>query len=168
MKVKEVQGAVINMWSLVSEPYKDNVLLVGDSAWYGEAEIIGSMMCGWKAVNAVTVALKDNKPDREGIFDYIEWWKKFYLEWDDCRNFFLIGPFRLIFSEQELNYLFSLIKSPLPSPSPYKIVRLFKQALEPMMSQIKEEMPSAFEKLGMLEIDNIDKLLLYLKQKIGL
>jgi flavin-dependent dehydrogenase len=167
VKVREVQSAVINLWSPVSEPYKDNVLLVGDSAYFNEAEIIGSMMCGWKAANAVTVALKDNKPDREGVLDYIEWWKKSYLEWDDYRNFQLLTPFRLIFSKEELIYLFSLIKDPLPTPSPFKIVRLFKQALEPMMSQIKEEMPSALEKLEMLEIDKIDKILLYLKNKMS-
>jgi digeranylgeranylglycerophospholipid reductase len=166
VKVREVQSAVMSLWSPVSEPYKNNVLLVGDSAWYGEAEITGSIMCGWKAANAVTVALKDNMPDREGVLDYIEWWKKSYPEFEDYRNFMMLSPFRIIFSEKELIYLFSLIKSPLPTPSPFKIVRLVKQALEPMMSQIKDEMPSAFEKLKMLEVDTIDKLLLEIKNKM--
>jgi flavin-dependent dehydrogenase len=154
------------MWSPVSEPYKDNVLLVGDSAWFGEAEITGSIMCGWKAANSITVALKDNMPDREGILDYIEWWKKSYPESEDYRNFMMLSPFRLIFSERELIYLFGLFKSPLQSSfSPFKIVRLVKQALEPIMPQIKEEMPSVFEKLKMLEVDNIDKMLLDIKNK---
>jgi flavin-dependent dehydrogenase len=166
VKVREVQSAIMSMWSPVSEPYKDNVLLVGDSAWFGEAEITGSIMCGWKAANSITVALKDNMPDREGIFDYIEWWKKSYPEFEDYRDFMMLSPFRLIFSEKELIYLFGLFKSPLQSSfSPFKIVRLVKQALEPIMPQIKEEMPSVFEKLKMLEVDNIDKMLLDIKNK---
>lgn len=166
VKVREVQSAIMSMWSPVSEPYKDNVLLVGDSAWFGEAEITGSIMCGWKAANSITVALKDNMPDREGILDYIEWWKKSYPESEDYRNFMMFSPFRLIFSERELIYLFGLFKSPLQSSfSPFKIVRLVKQALEPIMPQIKEEMPSVFEKLKMLEVDNIDKMLLDIKNK---
>lgn len=168
VKVREVQSAIMSMWSPVSEPYKDNVLLVGDSAWFGEAEITGSIMCGWKAANSVTVALKDNMPGREGVLDYIEWWKKSYPEFEDYRNFMLLSPFRLIFSEEELIYLFGLFKSPLLSSfSPFKIVKLVKQALEPMMPQIKEEMPSVFEKLKMLEVDNIDKILLNIKNKMS-
>jgi len=168
VKVREVQSAIMSMWSPVPEPYKDNVLLVGDSAWFGEAEITGSIMCGWKAANSVTVALKDNMPDREGVLDYIEWWKKSYPEFEDYRDFMMLSPFRLIFSAKELIYLFGLFKSPLHSSfSPFKIVKLIKQALEPMMPQIKEEMPSVFEKLQMLEVDYIDKILLDIKNKMS-
>ncbi|KPJ55895.1 MAG: hypothetical protein AMJ42_06010 [Deltaproteobacteria bacterium DG_8] len=168
VKVRNVQSAIMSMWSPVSEPYKDNVLLVGDSAWFGEAEITGSIMCGWKAANSVTVALKDTMPDREGVLDYIDWWKKSYPEFEDYRDFMMLSPFRLIFSEKELNYLFGLFKSPLQSSfSPFKIVRLIKQALKPLMSQIKEEMPSVHEKLKMLEVDNIDKILLEIRNKMS-
>lgn len=166
VKVRKVQSAIMSLWSPVSEPYKDNVLLVGDSAWFGEAEITGSIMCGWKAANSVTVALKDNMPDREGVLNYIEWWIKSYPEFEDYRDFMMLSPFRLIFSEKELIYLFGLFKSPLQSSfSPFKIVKLVKQALEPIMPQIKEEMPSVFEKLKMLKVDDIDKILLNIKNK---
>jgi flavin-dependent dehydrogenase len=164
IKVTRVLNYVSSSWSPVSEPYKDNVLLVGDSAWFGEAEITGSMMCGWRAANAVTVALKDKKPNREGVLNYIEWWKKSYPEFDDYRNFFMFIPFCFIFSEEELNYLYSLFKKPLRSTlNPFLVVRLVKKALEPMMSQIQKEMPSVAEKLKMLEIDKVDKLITNLK-----
>jgi len=159
LKVTRVLSYVSNLWSPVSEPYKDNVLLVGDSAWFGEAEITGSMMCGWRAANAITVALRDNKPNREGVLNYIEWWKRSYPEFDDHRNFFMFVPFCFFFSEEELNYLYDLFKSPLPSNNnPFLVVRLVKQALKPLMPQIKEEMPKVFEKLNLLEIDHIDKI----------
>ena len=71
----------------------------------------------------------------------------------------MIIPFGLIFSEEELNYLYGLFKKPLPSNlNPFLVVRLVKKALEPMMSRIQDEMPPVAEKLKMLEIDNIDKI----------
>jgi len=159
VKVTRVWGLIVNLWSPVSEPYKDNVLLVGDSAWYGEAEITGSMRCGWKAANAVTVALKDNKPDREGVLNYIEWWRKAFPEFDDYRNYMMLMHFITIFSEKEQIYLYSLFKRPLPLKlNPYLTVRLVKHALQPMMPQIQKEMPSIIEKLKMLEIDKIEEI----------
>jgi flavin-dependent dehydrogenase len=167
VKIRRIHSAVSSVFSPVSEPYKDNVLLVGDSAWHVEAEIIGSIMCGWKAAHSVTVALLDNQLNREGVLDYIEWWKKSYPEFDDYRNFQLLSPFRVLFTEKELNYLFNHVKRPLAKPSPFHIVRLFKQALEPMMSQIEREMPSAYEKIKMLEIEKIDEIFTYIKKKMS-
>jgi hypothetical protein len=159
VKVTRLLGYVYSLWAPVSEPYKENVLLVGDSAWYGEAEITGSMMCGWKAANAISIALRDNKLDREGVLSYIEWWKKSYPEFDDYRNFMMLMPFHLIFSEAETNYLFSLFKRPLRSMlNPFLVVRIVKKTLEPLMSQVQKEMPSVAEKLKMLEVSNMDKL----------
>ncbi len=103
VKVTRVRSHVSSLWSPVAEPYRDNVLLVGDSAWFGEAEITGAMMCGWKAAHAITVALRDNEQHREGVLNYIEWWKKSYPEFDDYRNFFMFVPFCSIFSEEESN-----------------------------------------------------------------
>ncbi len=167
VKVTRVRSYVSGLWSPVSEPYRDNVLLVGDSAWFGEAEITGSMMCGWKAANAITVALRDNKPHREGVLNYIEWWKKSYPEFDDYRNFFMFVPFCSIFSEEELNYLYGLFKGPLPANNnPFLVVRLVKHALEPLMDQINKEMPSVGKKLTMLEIDNIDTITSHFKEHV--
>jgi len=69
-----------------------------------------------------------------------------------------------MFSEEELNYLYNLFKRPLPSNNnPFLVVRLVKKALETMMTQVQKEMPSAAEKLKMLEIDNFDKIAYNLK-----
>jgi flavin-dependent dehydrogenase len=161
MKMREVKSYVMNLRSPVPEPYRDNVLLVGDSAWFGEAEITGSMMCGWKAANAITVALRDNKPNREGVINYIEWWKHSFPEFDDYRNFIMFHCFSLLSSEQELNYLYSLLKKPLrPTLNPFLVARVVKKALEPFLPQVQKEMPSLIEKLKILEVDTIEKTLL--------
>jgi flavin-dependent dehydrogenase len=160
VRVRRVKSYVMSLWSPVSEPYKDNVLLVGDAAWFGEAEITGSMMCGWKAANAITVALKDNQPNREGVINYIEWWKNSFPEFDDYRNFIMFHCFCLLLSEPELNYLYSLIPSPLRSTlNPFLIARIVKKALEPLLPKVQKEMPSLIEKLQILEVNTIDKIL---------
>jgi flavin-dependent dehydrogenase len=157
---------VIALWSPVTEPYKDNVLLVGDAAWFSEAEITGSMMCGWKAAQAITVALRDNKPDREGVCSYSDWWKKSYPEFDDYRNFLMIMPFCRIFSEKELNYFYGLFTAPLPpNNNPFKVVRMVKEALRPVFTKIQNEMPSLAHKLALLEIDTIDSLVPTIKKQ---
>jgi flavin-dependent dehydrogenase len=166
-KVNRKLSYVFGLWSPVAEPYQDNVLLAGDSAWFAEAEITGSMMCGWKAANAVSVALRDNKPDREGVLTYIDWWKKSYPEFDDYRNFLLGILFNHIFSEEELNYIYGLLQKPMRSTlNPFLIVRVIKNELKPRMSQIQQEMPSLAQKLAMLEIDNAENIFFEMIKKM--
>jgi len=158
--VKRMRCAVADVRAPVADPYKDNVLLVGDSAWFVEAEITGSMMCGWKAANAVSVALRENKPNRQGVLDYSTWWKKSFPEFDDYRNFMMHLQFRAIFTEQEICYLYGLVESPLPaSLNPFLTIRLIKKALEPLMPQIGKQMPAVAEKLSMLEAGKAEKVL---------
>ena len=165
-KVTRVRSYIWTQWSPVSEPYKDNVLLVGDAPWYAESEITGALMCGWKAANAISVALRDKRPDREGVLDYITWWQKSFPGYYDYRNMLMFLPLNLMFSAEELIYLYGLVQKPLlQTLNPFLIARLFKEAMEPMMSQIQREMPSAAEKLKMLEVDNIEKILLDIKNK---
>jgi hypothetical protein len=64
-----------------------------------------------------------------------------------------------------VNYLYGLFKHPLRSTlNPFLVARIVKKALEPLMPQIREEMPSLFEKLKMLEIDTIEEIVLTLKK----
>ncbi|RMF94248.1 MAG: FAD-binding protein [Candidatus Schekmanbacteria bacterium] len=158
LRIRRRVGFVTNMRSPVSEPFKDNVLLAGDSAWFWEAEITGSMMCGWKAANSIAEAFRNNKLNRDGIISYINWWKKSYADFDDYRNMFLLIPFCNIFTEEELNYLFGLFRKPLRrTNNPFLIVRLVKNALKPLIPKIQKEMPSIIKKMDMLEVENIQK-----------
>jgi flavin-dependent dehydrogenase len=160
-KVKRTLGYVFGLRSPVSEPYRENVLLVGDATWFAEAEITGSMMCGWKAANAVATALRDGRPDRSGVINYIEWWKKSFPEFDDYRNFMSAMLFNLILSDEERTYLYRLFEKPLRATlNPFLVVRLFKESLKPLMAQIERNMPSAVEKLMMLEADTAETILM--------
>lgn len=165
VRVDRLKSLVTSMWSPVVEPFKDNVLLAGDAAWYFEAEITGSMMCGWKAAHAVSVALKDNQISREGVLDYIVWWKRSFPEFDDFRNMMMFFPFRFMFTEEEMNYLIRLFPSSLrPTLNPFLVGRIVQQALAPMIPQIQKEMPSLVEKLRLLDINSIERVVLDLKE----
>jgi len=162
--VNRVMGYLFTFRTPVSEPYKDNALLVGDAAWFAEAEIMGSLMSGWKAAHTVAVALRDNRLNRDGVVNYVDWWKKSFSEFDDYRKFFLCVLFYgRLFSAEEIKYLYGLIQEPLQTNiNASRGVGLIKKALEPMMPQIRKEMPLAADKLDLLDVDNFDRLLSYL------
>ena len=48
-------------------PFKDNVLVAGDSSWMQETGINGALMPGWSAANAVTEAILKNEINKNGI-----------------------------------------------------------------------------------------------------
>lgn len=107
-------GFAENVYSSIAEPFRNNVLLVGDAAWCQEIEINGAILCGWNAANAVTVALRDNKPNREGIVSYLDWWKRSIFEHHDYQDY--LRPFTMsaYMSCEEIDYIFNLFKDPLP------------------------------------------------------
>lgn len=93
----------------VLEPFKDNVLLAGDAAFSWEAECTGAIMHGWRAANAVTLAITDKKYDKEGISSYLQWWKS-HLEKFDYRDSLRFAAPPHVLSEEDIDYIFTLIK----------------------------------------------------------
>ena len=69
-------ACVVNLLAPMEEPFKDNVLFVGDAAWLMELSNPFAILCGWKAANAVTLALLDGKINKEGIESFQSWWTK--------------------------------------------------------------------------------------------
>ena len=62
----------------VQDPFKDNVLLIGDATWMMEFSNMAALCCGWKAAHTITLAVTDHKPNREGISNYLRWWEKIF------------------------------------------------------------------------------------------
>ena len=144
--------AVISMWSPAREPFKDNVVFVGDTVWFAEAENSGALISGHKAANAVCKALHMDKPNREGVMDYIDWWKRNWPETHDYRDFVCYPVFFNLFTEDELNYLHKIIVQKLPwTLNPFKLYGNIVRAVEPLMEQIKREKPLMAKKLAGLK-----------------
>ena len=149
-KAKKVKGfaAVQNLWEPITEPYKDGVLLISDASWTQEAENTGSLMCGWKAANVLTVALSDGKISREGVEDYLAWWKSSFCAPYDYRNYLKNYTLCNFFEDEEISFLFSHIKETMPaSLNAYELFNLVGGELGKAMGKIVEERPGLLPKI---------------------
>jgi len=149
VEVTHKRCAVINAWGPAREPFKDNVLFVGDSCWFAEAENTGALLSGHKAANAVCKALHTGKADRAGVLDYIDWWQKNWPETHDYKDFLCYPVFFRIFNEDELNYLHKVITQKLFwSLNPFNLYGHIMRGIQPHVERIKKERPALAEKLA--------------------
>jgi len=151
-EVTHKRCAVISMWSPAREPFRDNVIFVGDTVWFAEAENTGALLSGHKAAHAICKALHTGQPNREGVIDYITWWKQNWPETHDYRDFVCYPVFFNLFSENELNYLHRIIDQKLPwSLNPFRLYGNIVQALTPHRERIEQEQPLMAKKLAGLK-----------------
>jgi digeranylgeranylglycerophospholipid reductase len=149
-KVREtgLTGCVVNVYKALEDPFKDNVILVSDAAWIQEVSIPSAMCFGWKAANAVTLALHDGKPNREGVQSYLDWYGINFYQPHGNRKMVAIEMQKFLATE-DLDYLAEL---------PGKVFRqtmdfhyLFHMLGEIYggdgMVKISEERPDIMEKL---------------------
>ena len=143
-------GHVANIWSPSPTPFKDNVLITGDAGWTVEAECTGSMMSGLKAAHAISEALRDNKPNKEGVKNYIEWWEKHFPGSMDYKEFLTVLSGGLV-GEDATTYLHKLVDEILPcSLNPYNLFNNVNAAIMKKMPQIQKERPDIIAKMQAL------------------
>jgi len=150
-------ACIVTMLSPIKEPFKDNVLFIGDAAWLQEISNSGAICCGWKAAHAVTLALLDGKINKEGVSSYLKWWEKYF-----------IGPYANLefkpitiqdfLDADDLDYLAGLIKKPLePTLNFYKLFAFVGETFGPLFPIIEEERPHVMEKL-MRVVNQMDEI----------
>jgi flavin-dependent dehydrogenase len=138
---------VVNMFSSIEEPFKDNVIFCGDAAWLMEFSNMGALMSGWSAANAVTVALVDGKINKEGISSYLEFWKKWFYDDYGQRDFKPID-IQDFLNASDIDYLFTLIKEPLvPSLDFFTLFNTIGNTFGELLLVIQEDRPDVFDKL---------------------
>jgi len=145
-KVKKIRttSCVGNLYSPIAEPFKDNVLLVGDAVYSPQISINGGMLCGWKAANAVVLAMLEGKRNREGVMGYLSWWKKDIID----RFPYAGGNFMEALEDHEADYLFSLFKEPLPATlDPTTAGKYMQEQMINIMPTISAEHPEILQKL---------------------
>jgi digeranylgeranylglycerophospholipid reductase len=148
VQVTHKRCAVTSNFSPAREPFKDNVVFVGDSVWFAEAENTGALLSGHKAAHAVSKALHTGQINREGVIDYIEWWKRNWPETHDYREFLGYPVFNRMFSEEEHLYLHKIVTQKLPwTVNPFKLYQGLMQGIKPHMEQIKNEKPGLAQKI---------------------
>ncbi len=82
-KILRTLSANENCYTPIVEPYKDRVLVIGDASATQEVEITGAMISGWKAGNAIALALQEENLGLEvtAISQYVNWWKEAYVNY---------------------------------------------------------------------------------------
>lgn len=166
-KVKKVgvSNCVVNELSPIKEPFRENVLLIGDAAWMQEFSNLAALCAGWKAAQAITLAFLEKKLDREGVSSYLKWWEEyFYGPYGEVE--FGIGELQDFLSGEEIDYLAGLVKEPLPATMNF--FTLFSQigsTYAELFPKIEEERPGIMAK--MIEMRSEFDGLLEEQRKLG-
>jgi flavin-dependent dehydrogenase len=149
-----VNSSCGNMWSTIEKPFKDNVLLVGDTIWCQESENFGALLSGGKAAMAVAYALDEGKPNEEGVKLYLEFWDKHFFNSPHYKRDQVMGNYMLgaILKNNEIDFLFSKLTMVLKaSIHPYTLFNELGQALGAVVPDIQKEMPQVLAGLGRMQ-----------------
>lgn len=143
----EVQSCVVNLNSPLKDPYHDGVLIIGDAAWIQEMGNMGAFCCGWKAANALSLALVGEKFEEEAIAGYLQWWDEiFYEQFGDIE--FPELSFSKYLSADDIDYIIGLITKPLPAILDFfELFSRISDAYINLLPRIQEERPDVYEKL---------------------
>lgn len=158
-EIKRKLSSIGNMCSHIVDPYKDQVMLVSDAAWCQEAEMTGAIISGWKAASAVTCALTEGKVSKEGVSDYLDWWREEVINKYDYRDMIRNAVLPYVLTPDEIDFIFSLIKKPLPNIfDPYETPKLIGGALSEVMPVIAKEKPRIIKKLNQMRSIPLEKI----------
>jgi len=155
MKTTGMAACVGNLYSPIAEPFRDNVLLAGDAAFSPQISINGGIICGWKAANAVVLALLEGRRDREGVGNYLNWWKKDIID----RHSLTGGNFMESLDDSEADYLFSLFRRTLPATlDPFTAGKYIQEEMAAIMPVLKAERPAIIQKLQAFQSQSGDEM----------
>ena len=142
-------SCVSNIASPIQVPFKDNVLLVGDSGWMQETSITGAILPGWSAANAVTEALIRNQISKEGVTPYLEWWDKYLYQPHGKRLASSGGAdIKDHLLPEDINYLVGLVPESLPGTMNFFVImKSIGRAFAGLLPQIQEERPDIMQRL---------------------
>ena len=147
-------SAVCNCYSPLIEPYKDHVLVAGDAGSTQELENTGAMMSGWRAGQAVSTAVREEKLGLEvkAISQYVNWWKEAYINSYSHENYMKTWALpHILTTEEETSYVFGLInETQRPCWNPY--TSPLGQALKRVMPVVQQERPELVPKLGAMRL----------------
>ena len=126
------------------------MLIVGDAGWTVEAECTGSMMSGRKAANAICEALRDGRPNKQGVQNYIDWWQENFPGFMDYTEFLKLLSSGLV-GEDIANYLYKLVTETLPcSLNPYNLLNNINGSIMGKVDRIQKERPDILATLQKL------------------
>ena len=149
-KVREF-AAMEHIYTPIINPFKNNVLVLGDAASCQELECLGAMITGWKGGLAIAATLKELQLGiaPRAIPEYCDWWLNTYIKQYDYQGYLQVFGVAYMFPRQDIiDYIFGLMKEPFPPTlNPYTAVRLLGNKLQMIMPQIFAERPDIVPEL---------------------
>lgn len=152
-RIIEKRGCSLKSYASLKRPFKNNVLVIGDSAAHVEVIVQGALMCGYHAANAI----KDELNGLAGFEKYTSWWNTaFDFNHSDPLEFVkLYGSLsmRPKYTDEELDYLFSLLDNKVLNGnfSQFQIPKTVWKAILPYKNKIQNEKPSLFNKIKSID-----------------
>lgn len=149
VRKKEVVNCVVNLLSPVREPFRDNVLLIGDAAWVMEFSNMAAICTGWKAGNEIALARIDRKTGPEGLSAYLAWWEQcFYNPYGRYDFGMGAGEPQDYLSNEEIDYLAGLVREPFPATMNFfTLFSTIGSTYATFFPVIEQERPEIMEKL---------------------
>ena len=144
------------IYSPVVEPCRGRMLLAGDAGACQELENSGAMICGWRAGLAAAAAVREEAAGiaPQALAEYGRWWKTTYI--DKCPHDAYLMNFALPYvldTEEDLNFLFSLIQGPLaPCWNPYAAIGHIGGLMQKLAPEIQARRPELLQKLGRMQL----------------
>jgi flavin-dependent dehydrogenase len=155
-RLDEKVNCVVNELSPIADPFKDNVLLIGDAAWIREFSNIAALVCGWKAGNAIALAFINGKLNREGLTSYFDWWTN-YEPHGNAE--FGAGELQDFLTPEDLDYLVGLTDKPLPPTMDFlKLFSFIGETYSALLPKIQKERPDTMERLQQMLLKMEDSL----------
>ncbi len=155
-KILRTFSASANCYSHIDEPCKGRILVTGDVGSTQELEITGAIIAGWKAGHAIALALHEENFGLEitGTRKYAEWWRKDYTECYSSDSYMKVWALPYLLTKpEEIDYLFGLIKEPLPaSYNPYNMARNMGKALRKVLPAAEKERPELLKKMAKMSL----------------
>lgn len=140
------QGCAVKAFSSMKVPYKNNVLVIGDSAAFVEVEVQGALMCGYHAAIAINGELQG----KNGFENYTKWWNDAF-EFNSDEYLLVSQGYALVptYTDEELDYLFALIENQIleGTYSQYKTPKLIWDSILKHTDRIQKEKPAIYDKI---------------------
>ncbi|MBE6072452.1 MAG: NAD(P)/FAD-dependent oxidoreductase [Clostridium butyricum] len=145
-KLIDKQGCPVKAFASLKTPYKDNVIVIGDSAAFVEVETQGALMCGYHAANAI----KEELEGKNGFEKYSDWWKDSF-EFNNDDYLLVSQGYALVptYTDDELDYLFGLVEGEVleGTYSQYKTPKLIWGSILAHKEKIIAERPEIYSKI---------------------
>jgi len=153
----EDRASVGNMISPIINPVRGNFVFVGDTIWFQEAEMTGAVISAWKAVSAITMALKE---DKEALQEYVNWWQEMYANKYDFTQMVRGAAMNAFLTLEDMDFLFHHIEETLPSClDPYEVSNLVGGAIAKIAPIIQKKRPEIITKLKRVRTTPLSKLI---------